>query len=243
MTIGEVNYSNFELNSLVSLSKLGRSSNSAHRIIKLHSRIPLQVKYKKLLFRKRWLSGRTNSGRISVFTKGGRSKKKMPFLNYNFRFTSLFFVGGINYTYFNDKISSLIFNSTGLVSYVPARSKDKYFLITRLKGMAFLKSNLFRGIMNIKPYINIPEIPFMLIQQKKNKSISFVELHTLKGSDYARSIGSCAKIIKLDTRTGLSLVKLPSGIRKIFSAFSLSQEGSANLLLLQNKFGNTKSGY
>ena len=53
MVIGGIDYSNYELNSLVSLSKLGRSSNSAHRVIKLHSRIPLQVKYKKLLFRKR----------------------------------------------------------------------------------------------------------------------------------------------------------------------------------------------
>ena len=167
----------------------------------------------------------------------------MPFLNYNFRFKSLFFVGGINYTYFNNKISSLIFNSTGLVSYVPSRSTDKYFLITRLRGMAYIKSNLFRDIINIKPYVDILEVPFMLIQQKKNKSISFVELFVLKGSNYARSIGTCAKIIKLDTRTGLSLVKLPSGIKKIFSAFSLSQEGNANLLLLQNKFGNTKSGF
>tara|TARA_B100000780_G_scaffold25907_2_gene16414 strand:+ start:3841 stop:4092 length:252 start_codon:yes stop_codon:yes gene_type:complete len=83
----------------------------------------------------------------------------------------------------------------------------------------------------------------MLIQQKKNSSISFLELSVLHGSKYVRSIGSSASIIKLDTRTGLSLVKLPSGVKKVFSAFSLSHEGPSNLSILKNQLNNTKSGY
>ena len=83
----------------------------------------------------------------------------------------------------------------------------------------------------------------MLIQQKKNTKISFLELKPLIGSKYSRSLGSSAKIIKLDTRTGFSLVKLPSGIKKVFSAFSLSHEGPANIDFLKNQYLNTKSGF
>lgn len=83
----------------------------------------------------------------------------------------------------------------------------------------------------------------MLIQQRKNVSVSFIELNPLQGSTYARSLGSSANIIKLDTRTGLSLVKLPSGVKKVFSAFSLSHDGPANISLLKNQLLSTKSGY
>lgn len=64
----------------------------------------------------------------------------------------------------------------------------------------------------------------------------------LEGAKYTRSFGSFAKIIKLDTRTGLSLVKLSSGLKKVFSALSLSIEGRANLYILRNQFKDTKSG-
>lgn len=83
----------------------------------------------------------------------------------------------------------------------------------------------------------------MLIQQKKNSKISFVELKPLQGSLYSRSQGSSAKIIKLDTRTGLSLIKLPSGVKKVFSAFSLSHEGPSNTDFLKKQYLNTKSGF
>ena len=83
----------------------------------------------------------------------------------------------------------------------------------------------------------------MLIQQKKNSKISFIELKPLQGSQYSRSLGSNSKIIKLDTRTGLSLVRLPSGVKKVFSAFSLSQEGPANIDFLKKQQLNTKSGF
>lgn len=106
-----------------------------------------------------------------------------------------------------------------------------------------LKSQFYKDLLYFKPYISINETPFMLIQQKKNSKISFLELRPLQGSSYSRSLGSSAKIIKLDTRTGLSLVKLPSGIKKVFSAFSLSQEGPANLNFLKNQQFNTKSGF
>jgi large subunit ribosomal protein L2 len=36
---------------------------------------------------------------------------------------------------------------------------------------------------------------------------------------------------------------LSSGVKKVFSAFSLASEGSANLHILKNQWMNTKSGF
>lgn len=82
----------------------------------------------------------------------------------------------------------------------------------------------------------------MLIQQKKNSPINHIEQYPLIGSQYTRSFGSKSSIIKLDTRTGLSIVKLSSGLKKVFSAFSLANEGHSNIKILKNRLVDTKSG-
>lgn len=233
-----------EVSTYFSVRKIGKTSNASKNITKLTFRYPLQFKYNSLLLRKKWFSGRNNSGRITVFSKGSISKKRLPFINYNYRNNCIFFIAGLNYTSYNLKLSSLIFNSTGEVCYIPSRSSDRLFLLARNKSF-FKKTSpsILKDVLTLNPYLLLDQIPFMLIQQKKNSSISFVESWPLKKIQYTRSFGSQAKIIKLDTRTGLSLVKLSSGIKKIFSAFSLASKGRSNLYILKNRFKNTKSGY
>ena len=229
---------------MLNLKKIGKTSNGSYNVVNLISKFPLQTRFKKLLFCKKWAAGRTSTGRITVFTKGPRVKKVLPTLNYNFRCSSLFFISGLNYTNSaKTRISSLVFTSTGLISYLPSRESTNFFFLSKLQSLSKLKSQFYKELLYFKPFIKINEVPFMLIQQKKNSSVSFIELNLLKGSTYARSIGSSASIVKLDTRTGLSLVKLPSGVKKVFSAFSLSHEGPANMLLLRNQLSSTKSGY
>jgi hypothetical protein len=189
------------------------------------------------------MSGRSSTGRITVFTKGTRIKRVSPILNYNFRFKSIFFIGGLNYVNFCRKISLLVFSSSGLVSYLPAKLSDNFFFLNKLKDLNIIKSQFYKDLLHFKPFIKIKEIPYMLIQQKKNHKISFLELKPLQGSQYSRSLGSSSKIIKLDTRTGLSLIRLPSGVKKVFSAFSLAQEGPANIDFLKKQYSNTKSGF
>ena len=226
------------------LKKSGKTSNGSYNVVNLTTKFPLQVRFKKLLFLKKWAAGRASTGRITVFTKGPRIKKVLPTLNYNFRYSGLFFTAGLNYTNSSKiKVCSLIFTSTGLVSYLPTREGTDFFLLNKLQSLNKLRSQFYKELLYFKPFIRIGNVPFMLIQQKKNSSVSFIELSPLEGSKYSRSIGSSASIVKLDTRTGLSLVKLPSGVKKVFSAFSLSHAGPANIPLLKNQLSSTKSGY
>ena len=83
------------------------------------------------------MCGRSNKGQITVFSKGKRSKKLLPIINYNFRISSLFFIGGINYTNFSTKITSLVFSSTGLISYLPTKFNGAVIHSELLSSLTF----------------------------------------------------------------------------------------------------------
>lgn len=152
-------------------------------------------------------------------------------------------MAGVNYTSFNLKVSSLIFNSSGEIYYAPFNSNNIIFYFFRkLPVIMTISPSVFKAVLVIRPDSFLLDHPYLLIQQQKNSNISFLEAKPLAGVKYTRSFGSKSKIIKLDTRTGLSLVRLSSGVKKIFSAFSLSSGGSANLRFLKKTLKNTKSG-
>jgi len=52
-----------------------------------------------------------------------------------------------------------------------------------------------------------------------------VEILPGKGIQYVRSSGTCAKMTKLDKTLYTGLLRLPSGVRKVFSAFSIASLG------------------
>ena len=59
---------------------------------------------------------------------------------------------------------------------------------------------------------------------------------------YARSAGTWAKIIKVDSINHIAFVKLPSGVRKFFSLYSSLMLGPS-ALKLKRKTANTRSGF
>ena len=232
------------INKWLFLKKLPKTSNASFRISKLRSLYPLQMKYKALLFRQKWHSGKGETGRIITYSKGPRDKKRLPFFNYKYRRSSVFFIAGLNYIGYSNKIASLVLNSQGEVTYLPSRITDVFFMLLSFKQLIPARgySSLQKEIMILKPFIKINKLPYMLIQQKKNVALSHIERYPLKGIQYTRSFGSEASIIKLDTRTGLSIIKLSSGLKKVFSAFALASEGQANLKIHKNRIFDTKSG-
>ena len=82
----------------------------------------------------------------------------------------------------------------------------------------------------------------MLFQIKKLSFISCLELLPGSGAQYTRSSGTRSKIIKFDLDTYSVLVKLSSGVKKIFSYYSFVMLGR---LAVENHFNclNGKAGY
>jgi len=83
---------------------------------------------------------------------------------------------------------------------------------------------------------------FVLGSLPKNKSISLIEPLPNKGIKYVRSTGSSAKTLKMNSLTGTALVKLPSGVKKVFSTYSIASLGSV-ALPNQKKCKVNKAGF
>jgi large subunit ribosomal protein L2 len=66
---------------------------------------------------------------------------------------------------------------------------------------------------------------FLLLQLPKFKYISFIEIYPNKGSQYVKSPGSKSFMTKLDIKSNVALIKLPSGVHKIFSVYSSGSLG------------------
>jgi ribosomal protein L2 len=82
----------------------------------------------------------------------------------------------------------------------------------------------------------------MLFQIKKLSFVSSLEIIPGKGSQYSRSSGTKSRIIKFDKDNHSVLIKLPSGVKKIFSYYSFVMYGSISLKENKN-FLNGKAGY
>ena len=81
---------------------------------------------------------------------------------------------------------------------------------------------------------------FILRRLPRNQFISLLELYPGKKIQYVRSSGSKSKMLKMDTRTNTAIVKLPSGVKKIFSVYSLASLGQV-LLTDKNSLSNNKA--
>ena len=136
------------------------------------------MKFKKLLLHKKWQAGRGSTGHIITYSKNSRIKKRIPFLNYKYRRSCLFFIAGLNYVGFTNKISSLVINSQGEIAYLPTNISHNFFVLNSFKPLLFkyLYFSLQKEIKVLKPFIHITQLPYMLIQQKKN----YIEKHKIE---------------------------------------------------------------
>ena len=89
-----------------------------------------------------------------------------------------------------------------------------------------------KNLLNISFFIGLL---FFFLQYKV---ISLLELFPYKGIQYIRSTGVSGFFIKIDLYTKVGLIKLPSGVRKIFSIYSISSFGSISLQSNKYKINN-----
>ncbi len=193
--------------------------------------LSLQKKMKNLSLFKKWKAGRNVSGKIVIRTKSSLLiKNKLIKVNYNLRYFKLGFIGSFNFIPFKNKLLSLIYYPNGSFSYFLSTEKHKLF--------AFIYYNFHKRLKKLK----IKNTFFMLFQIKKLSFVSCLELLPGLGAQYTRSPGTRAKIIKFDLDTYSVLIKLPSGVKKIFSYYSFVMLGRLSLEENVN-YLNGKAGY
>jgi len=89
----------------------------------------------------------------------------------------------------------------------------------------FDKYTIYKSYSYLSKFIKLPQIFFLILQLPKFKLVSSLETYPHKGVQYVKSPGSKAYINKIDTTLNLSLIKLPSGVHKVFSIYSVGSLG------------------
>jgi len=227
----------------LTLKRIKTTSGASRASFFFSNELPLQLKHKKLLGFYKWKAGRSKKGRVVVWTKSKRTLKyKQPSINYSFRLTSIGFVAGFILRPRTNKLISLLFLSTGSVSYVPATTKHNMFQLTQLKSSFTRSTQLIEQLRLSENRILINQSFFLIKHLPKNQPVSLLEIVPTSGIQYARSTGVSARIVKMDSRVSTSLVKLPSGVKKVFSTYSLGSEGSV-AFPENKKWGNNSAGF
>jgi ribosomal protein L2 len=213
----------YSLNNL-HLQKLRVTSNGSRNAFFIKSYIPFHLtKLKTFYYSPKSIKGRSKSG-ILCRTKGKHSFNKYPKLNNTFRERSLSLVLGFLYIPVLHKNYSLIISSGGSMSYIPATYIHNIFKVYKLYSS--LDSNFFlKNYSYLSSFIKIPKLMSLILQLPKYKIISSLEIFPGKGFQYIQSSGSKGFLVKTDVKSNLALIKLPSGVHKIFSSYSTGFEG------------------
>jgi ribosomal protein L2 len=121
--------------------------------------------------------------------------------------------------------------------YYPNGSFTYYLSTENHKLFSFICYNFHKKLKKLK----IKNTIFMLFQIQKLSFVSALELLPGSGAQYTRSPGTKSRIIKFDLDNHSVLIKLPSGVKKIFSYYSFVMLGklaiSDNVSCLNGKAG------
>lgn len=214
-----------------SIQKLRTTSNASRSTFLLKTLIPLHFLKIKKFFLSTTSSrrGRSKEG-ILCRTKGRvLLKHRYPLINLKFRTLSLSLIGGYYVTPLKLKTLSFIVSASGEACYIPTTSIHGLFHVSKFIS-TFTKDKYLRQYSYLSTFIKIPQICHLIWQLPKFKPISFLEIYPGKGSQYVKCAGSKSFITKTNTKTSLALVKLPSGVHKTFSTYSVGALGRIPLV-------------
>ena len=208
--------------------RLANRSEGTTRVDEYRNELPLNLLYKRLVTAYRWSAGRSRKGGV-ISRRGGRliRKSRKYVTNYHLRDERLSLIAGFIYSPARTKLFSLLFLSSGSVTYVPTAENHELFRLLKFNGVFRKYDGKIVDMVNrILPII---QVFFLIFQLPKNTAVSLLEIRPGRGVQYARSAGTKAVLVKMDSRVSTSLVKLPSGVRKIFSTYGLGSNGPVAL--------------
>jgi hypothetical protein len=176
---------------------------------------------KKLTFKFNWVAGITNTGKRVTLSKGRKETKgKSIFCSYNSSDLSLHFHYGNNFTKLTNKLYSLYFSSSGKFFY--HRNK----IASSLFGIYINKSTnvFFKTKYQLPSYLLTKQLFLTLrttlLNSSFTSSVRNLQLKPTSVIKFARAESSSALILKKHNAVSSTVIKLPSGVKKIFSLFS-----------------------
>jgi len=140
------------------------------------------------------------------------------------------------------KIISVLFLSNGSVTFIQTALNTKLFNFIKFYPIKLNITKFYSTLYSINPKLIIIQGFFLIKQLPRNYLISQLEIFPNKGIQYVRGPGTFTKIIQVNFKLNIVFLKLPSGVKKFFSLFSLGSIG-LNLLKEGKNFKNNKAGF
>ena len=214
----------------LTLTKKGVTSGGSRSFFFFKNSLPIKLTCKHLLLKVPYNAGRNNTGRIVIRTKKSKTHNyTKPKINYTFRSLNLLFIAGFILMPKVNKLVSLTMLASGSITYTPTSTTHELFKLTRFQSILSKQWNFTAAAQMNSELLLFKKAFFILSGLPKNKPVSFIEPLPTSGIIYVRSTGSSASILKMNSLTSTALVKLPSGVKKVFSTYSLGSLGSVHL--------------
>jgi hypothetical protein len=190
----------------------------------LKSRLLLNKKVKLLSTKFIWNSGTAKTGRIVVHSKGKKIYTSATnLLTHRFLDNSLHFLYSISFFRSVKTPYALFFSSSGKCSYSSINNFNTHFRIFKTKGN-FDNFSMENSL--LVHNLNFSQFPILHYSIFRVAFMSLIRNLQVKPGDYikfSRSLGSCSTLLRKNLELLSVIVKLPSGVKKIFSLFSLCQ--------------------
>ena len=213
------------------VKKIKPTSNASRRVVNVHldwkfSHINYLFSYKK-----KSGGGRNSSGRRVIRSIGSRTASLFEVkINRLSTGRGISLVQGYYFCHALKNLFTLVLSAKGDFSYVASGGFSQIF--------SFL-------YYHTKPHLKLTRrIPYssQLFSLRPLQYATNLEILPHRGFQYARSAGSVAKLLTKNSLTHTALVKLPSGVRKVFSLYSFVLRGKP-VWKNKNRLANTKFGY
>ena len=231
------------INSNITLVKKGVTSGGSRSFFRFEKKLPLKSKIKKLMIKVKNNAGRNNLGSIVLNTRKTQCRNfPKPVINNRFRILRISFIANYVFIPKQNKLISLLVLSCGSITFVQASVNHELFTLTRFKSVVRRKWNFHEKDIMMSSHTKFRYDFHTLGLLPKNKPISLIEPLPGQGIKYTKSTGSSAKTLKMNSLTGTALVKLPSGVKKVFSTYSIASLGGV-ALPNQKKCKVNKAGF
>ena len=177
-------------------------------------------------------TGRGSNGRKILWTKGpSPSLRRLPILPTNPFLQSLFTVLSLQINPRNSNMYSLTAHPTGILFNQPQGSFNDLFSFLYTAGIT----------QNLRFFFPKPTSSLIFLLSTYTV-VSFLNPKPHARPKYARSSGVSATILSKNPNQHTSLVRLPSGVRKIFSYYSVVKLGAV-MFKEKKHLKNTRSGF
>lgn len=218
-------------NNFLNIIKSQVTSGASRKKSKINFNLLLNKDIKCLTSRVSWRSGISSLGRRTVLSKGRKlSSSKSLLYSHKHLDKSIHFHHSYFFTSSLSGVYSLFFSSSGKVNYIKNSFNRLPFQLLKVKTVkpAFIDS--YNMLINTK-YARFSMVSSTLLFIKFMSKIHNLQVKPDRDIKYSRANGSYSIILKKNTKLSSSIVKLPSGVKKIFSSFS-----SCSILESQTSF-------